>query len=187
MQLDFDKIGLGVEEDSGKNSSMEVISPSANNTNISPSNNYSDAKMESQHEDHEALVNSSNNSSHLVNNNPSTKSQSNNITPSPTTTTTKLDTTNTSTVTERKSNGVITSKDSQKENNDNSKNNSVETDGYLSRTDNLQGLEDPAPPPKIVWRNVIIFAYVHVAVLYSVYLILSGNVMWQTLAFGKLL
>lgn len=38
----------------------------------------------------------------------------------------------------------------------------------------------------IVWRNVILFAYLHTAALYGGYLWVSGQVMWQTFLWGKL-
>lgn len=37
----------------------------------------------------------------------------------------------------------------------------------------------------IVWRNVILFAYLHTAALYGGYLWLSGQVMWQTFLWGN--
>jgi hypothetical protein len=37
----------------------------------------------------------------------------------------------------------------------------------------------------IVWRNVAIFVYLHLAALYGAYLWLSGQVMWQTFLWGN--
>ncbi|CAG7833998.1 unnamed protein product, partial [Allacma fusca] len=59
--------------------------------------------------------------------------------------------------------------------------------GYLARTDNLKGLEDDSPRGKIVWRNVIIFAYVHMAALYAVVMIITGKIRWQTMVFAWIL
>jgi hypothetical protein len=38
---------------------------------------------------------------------------------------------------------------------------------------------------QIVWRNVILFIYLHGAAVYGGYLWLSGEVMWQTFLWGK--
>ncbi len=40
---------------------------------------------------------------------------------------------------------------------------------------------------EMVWRNVILFAYLHTAALYGGYLWVSGQVMWQTFVWGKLI
>lgn len=44
--------------------------------------------------------------------------------------------------------------------------------------------KEPAPPMKIVWRNVILFAYLHLASVYGAYLMFTSS-MWQTNAFGE--
>ncbi|KAG8184340.1 hypothetical protein JTE90_005358 [Oedothorax gibbosus] len=41
----------------------------------------------------------------------------------------------------------------------------------------------PAPPMKIVWRNVILFAYLHMAALWGAYLMFTSS-MWQTNIFA---
>lgn len=38
---------------------------------------------------------------------------------------------------------------------------------------------------QIVWRNVILFIYLHGAAVYGGYLWLSGEVMWQTFLWGN--
>lgn len=38
----------------------------------------------------------------------------------------------------------------------------------------------------LVWRNIILFTYLHSAALYGGYLWLSGEVMWQTFLWGML-
>jgi len=64
---------------------------------------------------------------------------------------------------------------------------SVEETGYLARTEHLKGLEDDSPRGKIVWRNVLIFAYVHMAALYAVVMIITGKIRWQTMVFAWVL
>lgn len=41
-------------------------------------------------------------------------------------------------------------------------------------------------PRQLVWRNIILFAYLHVAALYGAYLFLF-SAKWQTDIFGKLI
>jgi len=42
-----------------------------------------------------------------------------------------------------------------------------------------------APPVEIVWRNVALFVYLHMAGAYGGYLFLTGSVMWQTALWGE--
>lgn len=37
----------------------------------------------------------------------------------------------------------------------------------------------------IVWRNIILFTYLHTAALYGGYLWVTGQVMWQTFLWGQ--
>lgn len=47
-------------------------------------------------------------------------------------------------------------------------------------------LMDRTFPVKIVWRNVFLFVYLHLAAVYGGYLFITGQVMWQTFLWGKL-
>lgn len=47
---------------------------------------------------------------------------------------------------------------------------------------NVMDLEVPL---EIVWRNVALFAYLHIAAVYGLYLFLTGQVMWQTFLWGR--
>lgn len=51
-------------------------------------------------------------------------------------------------------------------------------------TDSSIDEKEPAPPMKIVWRNVILFAYLHLASVYGAYLMCTAS-MWQTNCFGE--
>jgi len=46
---------------------------------------------------------------------------------------------------------------------------------------------DMVVPTQIVWRNVALFAYLHLAAVYGLYLFLTAQVMWQTFLWGKFL
>jgi len=46
-------------------------------------------------------------------------------------------------------------------------------------------LIDQTFPVRIVWRNVILFANLHLAAAFGLYLFVTGNVMWQTVLWGK--
>ena len=37
----------------------------------------------------------------------------------------------------------------------------------------------------IVWKNVYLFIYLHIASAYGLYLLVTGQVMWQTIIWGK--
>jgi stearoyl-CoA desaturase (delta-9 desaturase) len=54
---------------------------------------------------------------------------------------------------------------------------------------NISSLADPNEdaPIHIVWRNVIIFGYFHLAGLYGLYLVLANKVMWQSIVFSMFL
>jgi len=45
---------------------------------------------------------------------------------------------------------------------------------------------DMEVPLQIVWRNVALFAYLHLAAVYGLYLFVMGQVMWQTFLWGTL-
>ena len=44
---------------------------------------------------------------------------------------------------------------------------------------------DMEVPLQIVWRNVALFAYLHLAAVYGLYLFVMGQVMWQTFLWGR--
>ena len=48
-----------------------------------------------------------------------------------------------------------------------------------TKTDNID------EPLQLVWRNVLLFIYLHLAGLYGAWLWVSGQVMWQTFVWGK--
>jgi len=48
-------------------------------------------------------------------------------------------------------------------------------------------LIDQTLPIQLVWRNIILYSYLHVAAIYGLYLFLSGQVMLQTVLWGLLL
>ncbi len=37
----------------------------------------------------------------------------------------------------------------------------------------------------LVWRNIYLFIYLHIAAAYGLYLLATGNVMWQTVIWGE--
>lgn len=37
----------------------------------------------------------------------------------------------------------------------------------------------------LVWRNIYLFIYLHIAAAYGLYLFVTGNVMWQTVIWGE--
>lgn len=41
-------------------------------------------------------------------------------------------------------------------------------------------------PVQIVWRNVGLFAYLHLATIFGLYLFVTGQVMWKTAIWGKI-
>lgn len=50
--------------------------------------------------------------------------------------------------------------------------------------DTVKTVTEEKVPTVIVWRNVILFAYLHLASLYAVYLMFT-SAMWQTNVFGE--
>ena len=45
---------------------------------------------------------------------------------------------------------------------------------------------DRVVPTIIVWRNVALFAYLHLAAVYGGFLLVTGQVMWQTFLWGTI-
>jgi fatty-acid desaturase len=48
-------------------------------------------------------------------------------------------------------------------------------------------LIDQTFPIQLVWRNIVLFVYLHGAALYGMYLLLTGHIMIQTVIWGFLL
>jgi len=55
---------------------------------------------------------------------------------------------------------------------------------FLEKVTDVDGLEDSNYKSKIVWRNVILFSYLHMAAIAGVFMVITGRVMWQTLVFA---
>jgi len=81
-------------------------------------------------------------------------------------------------------------------NNNNSNNGSLEqtnnnTNQILNRKPTKEALADgeiplieQTFPIQLVWRNIALFAYLHAISLYGGYLLITGQVMWQTMIWG---
>jgi len=48
-------------------------------------------------------------------------------------------------------------------------------------------LMDQQFPLKIAWRNVIFFIYLHLAAVYGLFLVFTGQIMWETIVWGLFL
>jgi hypothetical protein len=71
----------------------------------------------------------------------------------------------------------------------------VRASGVLDEKDaetNDGGLKEPekriAKPRtfELQWRNIILMSLLHLNALYGVYLMITGQLMWKTLVFGKI-
>lgn len=197
MQLDLDQVGLGLLGEETKKDEIMISSspiPSSDSPSTTPpppsNNNYnsSDNKMNGYTHTHNKTSENSTTTKTLESN-----GVKHNGTPTITSTHISHSTSTENSVQRR----IVT---------DASKNSSSETvsdpaellpkeikanggvvDGYLTRDEDVHDLEGPTGPLKIVWRNVIIFLYLHMAIAYAAYLMLTGQVMWQTIIFSVFL